>query len=195
MKPTIAVQFTTLNVSLVIIGTFILALGLYRMFPLQLNRSFMFLNGPLALMLIAGFVLIYREHDVALFEKWGMRTAVTAGGFLPLMVLLCAVMAAGGVISHIHEADIQSFLIRHPVIGPFVAALITPTSNSLVPVVETAWKSPALQPMCLYYLLASVQMSIPLFALRSFGFSAGSAIPIQMYAMGFIVSVFMLVLM
>ncbi|MES2315082.1 MAG: hypothetical protein V4524_04080 [Patescibacteria group bacterium] len=195
MKPTIPSHVTFTNLMLIIVGTAIMALGLYRTFPLKFNRTFMILNGPLAIMLIIGLIIVYREHDSSLFGKWSARTAMAAGGFLPLMILLCMVMAIGVIISQVHQTGIQTFLARHPVIGPFVAALITPTSNSLVPIVETAWKSPELQPMCLYYLIASVQMSVPLFALRSFGFSEGSPIPMKMYAMGFIVSIFMLVLM
>ncbi|MDE2172720.1 MAG: hypothetical protein KGJ33_02140, partial [Patescibacteria group bacterium] len=90
---------------------------------------------------------------------------------------------------------IQGFLLKHQVIGPFVAALVTPTSNALVPVVESSWKIRSLQPMCLYYLQSSVMMSLPLFMLRQIGFRDAKDIPIKMYIMGLIVSLAMLVFM
>jgi len=92
--PAIPVQFTTFNFLIVIIGTLILAMGLYRMFPLQFNRGFIILNGPLALMLAVGFGILAWRHNPDSFLRWGQATAMTAGKFLPLMILLCLVMAS-----------------------------------------------------------------------------------------------------
>jgi hypothetical protein len=189
------IHFNTTNLMIVIAGTLILAFGLYRMFPLRVNRPFLIMNGPLAIMLIVGFGILAWRHNATSFLKWGEKAAILGGTFLPLMVLLTLVMAIGGIITGIHETAIQSFLLKHRVVGPFVAAFITPTSNALIPVVESAWKSRDLQPMCLFYLLASVQVSMPLFALRQIGFPPGSDVPGKMYAMGVVVTILMLVLM
>jgi len=195
MKPTpVPINFNTPNMVIVVVGVVILAIGLYRIFPLQFTKGLFIMNGPLVIMLAVSLMILKANHQPDSFEVAAKKTAVLAGSFLPLMVVLCMVMGLGSVIAKIHEVKIQAFLTENPIIGPFVAAFITPTSNALVAIVETAWKDPKLRPMCLYYLIASVLGSLPLFMLRSFGFT-DPGLKTRMIVSGVILSVILLFLM
>ncbi len=181
------------DLALVFVGTLLAAIGLYRMVPIPIWRLVK-TNGPLTLMLLLFIgIMVFTYKSGGLKES--LSVAIVRGAqFLPLIILLCMVMGVGSVIARWHEPAIQSFVLRHPITGPFVAAIVTPTSNALVPIVESTWKIEAMRPMCLFYLQASAMMSIPLFMLRSTGFNQGSELPLRMYFTGVMISFVTLIL-
>jgi hypothetical protein len=175
------------DVALVCIGLMIAAIGLYRISPIPIGRLIA-ANAPLGIMALAFLGLM-----LAWYKPGGMTAAAASalargGAFLPLVVILCAVMGMGAILAHWHEAVIQAFLVKHGVAGPTVMSFVTPTSNTLVPMIETAWKTESMRPSCLFYLQASAMVSVPLFMLRSTGFSAGSPLPLRMYVLGVIIT-------
>lgn len=154
------------------------------------------MNGPLAIMLVIGiFILKGPQYKTAHLIQWGQVTARYAGGFLPLMILLCLLMGICAVLTGVHKPTIDAFADKHPFLGPLIATFITPSTNVFLPVVQNSWTIAERQPMCLFYLIASAQVSVPLFMLRQMGFGTNSPIPIRMYITGFIVAVGILPLM
>jgi hypothetical protein len=183
---------TSFNVLLVGLGLIILAVGLFRIFPIQFNRQFWIMNGILGFMAIVALCFIFPRYRPGLALKGLEIAMISAGKFLPMMVLLVVVMSLGALITMLYLKEIGQLLDTHPVLGWFIASLCSPTSNSLLPIVEKAWEMNKNRAMVLYYLQASALMSYPLYMLRQTGFSEGSVIPSRMYLEGLIVALVML---
>jgi len=178
------------DLSLVIIGAIVMMIGLFRITPPHFNKSFILMNGPLVLMLIVATVIAARSHTDGIYTEWLGSALAVASRFIPLLTALFLVMGIGGILARIYQTEIQSFILAHRVTGPVIAALLTPTSNSLIPIVEKTWAiEPSLRPMCVYYLQASALMGVPLFMLRQMGFSENTGIAPRMYIAGCIMAV------
>jgi hypothetical protein len=117
-----------------------------------------------------------------------LGSAVAAGKFLPLMILLVLVMVIGGVATVLYQREIQVKLDRYPMLSWFILAMWVPTTNSVLPLVENAWRYVHQRAMALWFFQASAMMSLPLFALRQTGFAGDSPLPLRMYITGLIIS-------
>jgi hypothetical protein len=185
-------QVTGFNLTLVGVGLLVLSIGLFRIFPIQFNRQFWVMNGILGGMAVVALCFIIPRNRPGIFLKGIEIAMISAGKFLPMMVLLVTVMSLGALITMLYLKEISVLLDKHPVLGWFVASLCSPTSNSLLPIVEKAWEMGKNRAMVLYYLQASALMSYPLYMLRQTGFQEGSVIPSRMYLEGLIVALVML---
>jgi hypothetical protein len=186
---------TPFNLSMVLIGAIILFYGLNRITPIKINKQFYLLNVPIAIMGILGYwFLIAHPHGNLIYKQWGKAAAGYGVSFMPLMILLVLVMSLGTVIIGIHAEAIRVIFMKNPLTATVLAMFLSPTSNSLIPIVQNVWQVPGMQPYMLLYLQGSVLASIPLFMLRLVGFGENSGIPAKMYITGLIVAVIMIVL-
>jgi len=180
------------GVFLVFNGLITLAVGLYLLSPTTIPRLIK-ANWAMGAMLIVGVVILILTYKPGGVYNVVGQSIAKGAQFLPLMVMLCTIMGIGIVLTEWHQAVIQAFILRHHIVGPIVAALLTPTSNALAPIVDALWETVRMRPWCLFYVQASVLMSAPLFMLRSMGFSHESEIPLRMYIAGVVTSVVLIV--
>jgi hypothetical protein len=177
-------------VALIVGGTVLLAIGLYRTVPLKFDRYFYLQNGPLAAILALACAIFFlgRARPEGSIAEWSTVTLGLAGRFLPLIILLCLVMGVGGILSRVYSDEIVSFLNRHHLLAPLAGSFLAPSPNTMVPLIEKLWDNRAFRPMFLYFLQAASLASLPLFMLRQLGFS-NSEISIKMYLTGCIVAI------
>ncbi len=177
---------TISNVTLIVVGLITMSIGFYRVAPIKVDRAFMWQNGPLVLMLLAGSLLLSKNFSTSLVRDWVGGTAILGGRFLPLMILLSLVMALGSIMTRMYGSEIEGFLNRHHILTPLVASWFTPTPSSVIPIIESVWSNKISQPYLLYFLQAASLMSFPLFMLRQLGMR-NPEIFIKMYLIGCII--------
>ena len=194
--PPLPASFTLPNCIFAAVSAAVLFYALHRIVHFQFTKQFFLLNVPVAIMAILGFWFLrtygqYRDS----YARVAYTAAAYGLGFFTLMVLLVFVMGCGAIIIGIHEAKIVELMRNHPLTGTVLAMFLSPTSNSLIPIVERLWKEPKMEAYMLLYLQGSALGSIPLFMLRQTGFKSGTGIPMRMYFTGFTVSLIMIAFM
>lgn len=162
------------------------------MYPIKFDKAFWIQNGPLMAMLAGGvYLLLQRENSQQLSASWAQATMGTWARFLPMLILLFATMTLGSIIAKIHGDKINTYLMNNQTMGPILGSCIVPTTATAVGIVENSWKMEALRPGLLYFVQASALMSIPLFFLRSLGFT-NTEIMHKMYISGLVISLAMI---
>ncbi|HZS43201.1 MAG TPA: hypothetical protein VFA52_03230 [Candidatus Paceibacterota bacterium] len=184
------INLTWNNALIIFASLCLLAYGLRRTVPSFMSVE-VILKKNWALLLMLGIYAVVMAFD---YRSGGTLTSLKAtvrygAAFAPLMFLLCLVMGIGSVVIVWHQEAIVSWMVRHHFIGSVGASLSTPTSNAMIPAIESCWKIEGLRPSCLFFMQASALMSIPLFMLRATGFRPESELPIRMWLTGVILSV------
>ena len=179
-------------------GSIFMAIGLFGMSPIKLNRAFFWQYVPLSAMLTIGTVFLFRSRTGPFGEwarpvmlEWMSRAIQFGSRYFPLMFLLCILMSLGAIVVRVYSVEIVGFMKAHHILGFFFGAWMTPTTNSMIPVVEGLWPTTEMKPMCLYFMQASALMSLPLFMLRQMGFT-NNEMSVKMYISGCIIAICML---
>ena len=178
-----------LNLILIVAGLIAVFTGVYRAFPVKLGMRF-FLNGggPLFIILIGFIVLTYKIGGIMKVQDEGLSSTLKISAqFLPMLVLLLPVIGFGSVIAHHFKESLEGIMTNHGFLESFVAAFITPGSNSVAKFVETLWRTPSFRPQLLYFLTATPLVSWQIFLIRQMGF--GWEIAATMYKVNFAVAI------
>jgi len=176
------------NLLLIFTGIALLSIGIYRICPVQVDKKFLWSNGPIILafviLAIWGFAIGGRKY----FQIGLNDSLVVTSQFLPMRISIMLVMGFSIVITKHHEIIFGNMVSgKFGLIGIFFASILSPTSTAFAKFVEVLWSNPATRVQLLYLLTAAPLVSINLFFVRQIGL--GPEIAAVMYKTNFAVAV------
>lgn len=176
-----------INLLLIVIGTILLMVGLYRLCPIQIDKRFLWSNGPIFL---AIFILVIWGLIVggpAYFRIGVWDSLWMTASYLPMLIGIMLVMGFSIVITKHHEAVFGEMITgKFGLAGVFGASMLSPTSSAFAKFVEIMWNTPGTRVQLLYLLTAAPLISINLFFVRQIGL--GPEIALVMYKTNFAVA-------
>jgi len=165
--------------------------GLYRQFPVQLDLKFVLQWVPLALICVGCGAYLYWKGGSPLLEKGFAATGKVSANLVPLLIWLMPMMGVGAVMAICFKAEISGALQgKGGLLGAFLAAWLSPTSQSLTGFVSELWVNVSLRPTLIYALIAAPLVSWNIFLIRQMGL--GWSISLRLYGISFLVAILLM---
>lgn len=166
-------------------GLSVCLFGLYRQFPVIADQKFYLQWVPLAVLCILCAGFLYWKGGASLLSTGLAATGKVSTGLVPVLVLILPMMGFGAAAAVHYRPEIKALLEgKQGIFGAFLAACLSPTSQSLSGVVTELWSVPSLRPILLYSLIASPLVSLNIFMIRQAGL--GWNISLKMYGASFV---------
>ena len=172
---------------LIFAGTIMLAVGLYRLCPVQVDKKFLWSNGPIFFAFLALVVWGLIVGGVDYFRA-GVRDSLwMTAQYLPMLMGIMLIMGFSIIITKHHEVAFGEMITgKFGLAGVFGASMLSPTSSAFAKFVEIMWDTPGTRVQLLYLLTAAPLISINLFFVRQIGL--GHEIAFVMYKTNFAVA-------
>ena len=159
-----------INLLLIFAGTLLLAVGLYRICPVQIDKKFLWANGPIFLAFIILVVWGFIAGGADYFRIGARDSLWMTASYLPMLVGIMLVMGFSIVITKHHEVGFAGMITgKFGLFGVFGASMLSPTSSAFAKFVEIMWSTPGTRVQLLYLLTAAPLISINLFFVRQIG--------------------------
>ena len=180
------------NVMLIISGIILTTIGVYRAYPVAIDKKFLWNTLPITAFFLVLICWAFIAGGTRLVTDGMNKSLITTTSFLPLLIILPLVMGFGISIALNYSNEIRVLLNGKfgMVWGLFVATL-SPTSNAFAGFVKEMWIYPELRPKLLYFLTAVPLMSINILIIRQMGL--GLEITKAMYKCNVLLAVTLLV--
>ena len=177
-----------MNTLLIVSGSVLICLGIYRENAITNFRSFFYTNGPIFTIFLMLFLWLSLLGGKSYATQCEKITLQMASLYLPMMFMLIPIMGVGMVVSDHYQNEISELLRgKYGYIGSLGAAFASPTSVALSKFVESIWVNKAVRPQLLYLLTATPLVSWNILLIRQMGL--GWNIAMVMYKTNWIVAV------
>ena len=176
-----------MNISMILAGSVLICLGVYRENAITNFRAFLYTNGPIftVFCVLLVWVLLLRGRSYAM--QCERVTLQMAGLYLPMMFMLIPIMGVGIVVAGYYQHGIADLLYgKYGYLGSLGAAFASPNSVALSKFVEAVWSNKAIRPKLLYLLTATPLVSWNILLIRQMGL--GWEIAMVMYRTNWIVA-------
>jgi hypothetical protein len=159
-----------INGVLIVGGLSLSLLGIYRVAPLKIEKSFLLQTVPVFVMLammVIGILLKAGKIGLATATTRSVETAAKIG---PMLIGIVAVMAFASTLAGYFKSELTELISgKWGVGGVVLASFITPTSSAFGKFISDAWSNPTLRPQLMLFLVISPMLSWNLFFLRQIG--------------------------
>lgn len=165
------------NLFLIAIGTIMIMIGVFRTYPISINKQFLWGNLPPVIVLICMVVITLRVGGMKFVMAGIDGTTKTTSSFLLTLITLMPLVAFGSVVAHHFEHSIAEALRgKAGFFWAIVSAFTAPGGNSLAGIVNRLWVTQRdLHPTLLYFMCVVPLISFTIFIIRKLGLNADIA--------------------
>jgi len=169
---------SVVNYALIITGTLLVMIGLFRASPVTVNKSFLWSNIPPIIALVVMIAMAWYVGGMKAIVAGVEGTTRTTSTFMITLVSLMPLIAFGSVVAHHFEKPIAEALSgKTGFLWTIISAFTAPGGNTFSGIVNKLWaEHRELHPQLLYFMSVVPLVSFTIFVIRRLGLSAEIAI-------------------